>query len=456
MRIPKDAFFAHQVMWDGWVKPEHPRVHINGHWNYPAGSVRTVYVEANTPTVELKLNGHSLGVQHATHDFLFTWPNVHYAPGRLEAIAYDKQHRSVATTVLETAGQPVALRLTPHIGPGGLRADGSDLVLVDVEVVDAKGERVPTALNMVDFSLSGPAEWRGGIAQGTAKPEPLNTAPTDTHGMSKTPIAPYLYFDNYVMSQQLPVEGGINRVSIRSTTKAGTITLVARSKGLREAELTFTSRPSPEHDGLSTYDPSADLPVNLERGPTPDTPSYSITRIPVSIASATAGANAAEASNSYDDNETTAWTNASSTRKDVATDGLPIRHAAPDHTAVSASLETAWIEYTLAKPASPFEMDMKLGSFRLRRYPLRITLDGQVVYEGTTPTSLGYVTLPLKHVHPGTKLRIQLTAPAYNVEEKHQLVELNGKVDQAQPVSKNGVPVLSILEAEIYEKPKSK
>ena len=453
MRIPKDAFFAHQVMWDGWVDPEHPRVHINGHWNYPEGAVRTVYVEANTAMVELKLNGHSLGIQQPANDFLFTFPNVHYAPGRLEAIAYNEQQHAVAKAFLETAGPPYALRLTPHLGPGGLRADGSDLVLVDVEVVDAQGRRVPVALNMVHFSLNGPAEWRGGIAQGTAKPVPLDTALPSTHGLAATPVAPYLYYDNYILSKDLPVEGGINRISIRSTTSPGRITLVAKADGLRDAMLTLASLASPEHDGLSSYDPAADLPVNLDRGPTPDRPSYAVTRIPVTIVSASAGANAAEAPQSYDDNETTAWSNASATRKDVDADGLPIRHAEPDHTAILASLDTAWIEYTLVKPTSPFEMDLKLGSFRVRHYPLRITLDGKTVYEGITPTSLGYVSLPLRDVGPGTKLRIDLIAPAFNVDEKNQLVELNGKVDQAQPAGGNGVPILSIVEAEVYDKP---
>jgi lysophospholipase L1-like esterase len=37
---------------------------------------------------------------------------------------------------------------------------------VDVEVINAGGQRCPTALNLIDFSIDGPAEWRGGIAQG--------------------------------------------------------------------------------------------------------------------------------------------------------------------------------------------------------------------------------------------------------------------------------------------------
>ncbi|RNF30793.1 beta-galactosidase, partial [Massilia aurea] len=44
MRIPKDAFFAHQVMWDGWVDVERPRAHIVGHWNYAPGTVKPVHV----------------------------------------------------------------------------------------------------------------------------------------------------------------------------------------------------------------------------------------------------------------------------------------------------------------------------------------------------------------------------------------------------------------------------
>jgi hypothetical protein len=36
MRIPKDAFFAHQVMWNGWVENEAQQTYIVGHWNYGA------------------------------------------------------------------------------------------------------------------------------------------------------------------------------------------------------------------------------------------------------------------------------------------------------------------------------------------------------------------------------------------------------------------------------------
>ena len=47
MRIPKDAYYAHQTMWDGWVDPEHPHTHLVGHWNYAAGLTKPVYVVSN-------------------------------------------------------------------------------------------------------------------------------------------------------------------------------------------------------------------------------------------------------------------------------------------------------------------------------------------------------------------------------------------------------------------------
>ena len=433
MRIPKDAFFAHQVMWDGWVDPEHPRVHINGHWNYAPGTVRTVYVEANTAFVGLTLNGRSLGIEQPTHDFLSTFANVSYEPGQLVATAYDEQKRARATTVLATAGPPAKIHLTPHTGPGGLRADGADLALIDVEVVDAHGQRVPTALNMVHFTLSGPAEWRGGIAQGSATPAAINTTPTDKHGLT----APFLYQDNYILSRDLPVEGGVNRVSVRSTVAAGEITITARADGLPDADLTILSHALPQGSDFSSDDPAAHLPANLQRGPTPSTPSFTVTRLSLPIASTNAGANAGDASRSCDDDETTAWSNA------------------PDRRA-GGSLGSAWIEYTLSAPSTPFQLDLKLGSFRTRRYPIRVTLDGSVVYAGTTPTSLGYITLPLRAAKPGTRLRIQLTAPAFNADEAHQLVELNGSIDQAAHASAKGEPVLNIIEADIYARPDKK
>ena len=50
--------------------------------------------------------------------------------------------------------------MTPITGPGGLHADGSDIALIDVEAVDAKGDRCSTLQQRVDFEMEGPGVWR--------------------------------------------------------------------------------------------------------------------------------------------------------------------------------------------------------------------------------------------------------------------------------------------------------
>ncbi len=166
VRLPKDGFFAHQVMWDGWVDVEEARTHIVGHWNYAPGTKKNVYVISSAERVELFVNGKSLGAGEQSSRFLFTFKQVEWQPGEVRAVGYDAGRRKISEASRRTAGPPAAIRLVPRTGPRGFKADGADLALVDVEVVDAAGNRCPTALNLIDFSLAGPAEWRGGIAQG--------------------------------------------------------------------------------------------------------------------------------------------------------------------------------------------------------------------------------------------------------------------------------------------------
>ena len=91
----------------------------------------------------------------------------------------------------------------------------------------------------------------------------------------------------------------------RSTTEAGKIKLKAKAKGLKSAQISLNSVPFESTNGLSTQFLEADLPLNLERGPTPKTSSYSKKRETIYIANATAGANQEETYHTYDDNELT-------------------------------------------------------------------------------------------------------------------------------------------------------
>ncbi len=62
---------------------------------------------------------------------------------------------------------PAAVKLTPVVGPSGkFYADGSDIAMFDVEVVDAKGNRCPTYEDTVEFSCSGDGVFLGGYNSG--------------------------------------------------------------------------------------------------------------------------------------------------------------------------------------------------------------------------------------------------------------------------------------------------
>jgi beta-galactosidase len=218
VRIPKDIYFTTRVMQN--AKPD---LHILGHWTYPANTTKPIYVISNCDSVELFLDGKSLGKSSAPTDgFTFTFANVHFVPGTLRAVGYVKGKAS-AEMSLQTAGPAKAIKLTPITGPGGLKADGADVALFDVEVVDAEGRRCPTDEARVDFAVTGPGIWRGGYNSG--KVDSINN----------------LYLDT---------ECGINRVAIRSTLTPGKITLTAKRNGL--APTTAEVEAAPTTDPLAS------------------------------------------------------------------------------------------------------------------------------------------------------------------------------------------------------------
>lgn len=401
MRLPKDAYYAHQVMWDGWVDIEKDRTYIIGHWNYTDRMVKPIYVTSNTARVELFLNGKSLGFGKQSYQFLFTFDQIKWESGTLQAVGYDALGNAVSNYTLETAGEPYAIKLTPMVSPNGFMADGADMALVEIEVVDQKGNRCPVANDLISFNLSGEAEWRGGIAQGP---------------------------ENYILSKDLPVECGVNRVLIRSTTKAGSVLLKATASGLKSATLKLSTNRFNTKDGLTKQFTSSGLPSNLERGATPLSPAYKVTRTDLPIRSVEAGSNIHEVKNSYDDNELSEW----------RSDG---------------SLKNAWITYTLDRIATVEEIRIKLTGWRSKSYPLEVWAGDQLVWSGETDKSLGYVHLSLKPVKTD-KITIRLKGSATEREAFGQIVEVdpNADLDGFKDATKmNSAAQLRIVEVEFLE-----
>jgi beta-galactosidase len=222
VRLPKEAYWALQATWD-----DEDRVHLIGHWTYPADTVKPMYAVAKADRAELFVNGKSLGDGQRSLNTLFTWPDVAFETGEIKVVAY-RDGAELASQVKQTAGVPAAIRLTPTVSPAGWLADGADVALVDFEVVDAEGRRCPTDQARVDFEVSGPGIWRGGYNSGTE--DSIN----------------HLYLDT---------ECGINRVSIRSTLEAGQVILTARREGLEPATVKLSSKPIELTGGIQTAMP---------------------------------------------------------------------------------------------------------------------------------------------------------------------------------------------------------
>ena len=363
MRIPKDAFYAHQVMWTGWVDDEQAKTYIIGHWNYPANTVKPVYVVSTADEVELFLNGRSLGKGRQSYRYLFTFDDVPYEPGTLEAVASDGSRYQ-----LETIGEPRQLKLTAIENPEGTKADGADMVLFQVEVLDKEGRRCPLDDRMIHFTLWGEGKWIGGIAtrNNPSLQRPDSNRPEGLLDAAATKNVS----DNYVGAMSLPVECGVNRVLVRTTPHAGDIHLTAYAEGLTPAMIQVKS----ERVESETYIPQLTLAGRLDRGETPSIRELKERARGVNIVSAKAGYDSEHASRSFDDNELSEWKN----------DGR---------------LSTGWITYKLEKKSIIDDICLKLTGWRLRSYPLEIYAGNTLIWSGETERSLGYVHLtPTKRV----------------------------------------------------------
>ena len=406
MRIPKDAFYAHQVMWNGWVEPEFEQTYIIGHWNYEPGTVKPVYVVSTGDEVELFLNGRSLGKGRQSYRYLFTFDNVPFEPGTLEAVAISspesgEARRGLNDSItsrykLETAGKPHHLKLTAIQNPLGTQADGADMVLYQVEVLDEAGRRCPLDDRMVHFELWGEGKWIGGI--GTRDNKAMQRPDTNRKEGLLDAANTKNVSDNYVGSYDLPVECGVNRVLVRTTTNAGEICLSAYAEGVKPAQVTVESGQG-KVDSYDYYLPQMLLRGRLDRGETQLTASYTEQAREVPIVSAKAGCNAEQAVNSWDDNELSEWKN----------DGR---------------LSTAWITYRLARKAVVSDICLKLTGWRMRSYPLEIYAGKTLLWSGDTDRSLGYIHLkPAKPVKTG-EITIRLKGTGKDNDAFGDIVEV--------------------------------
>lgn len=155
--FPKDIFYYYKSWWG----PETESVlHLLPHWNWPGkeGQEVDVCCFTNCHTVELFVNGVSHGWQKVAKNGHAEW-KVRYRPGVIEVRGQHAYRAGTLMTRRETTGAPAKLALRPD--RTNLVSDGEDTIVVACEVQDSEGRVVPTASNLVQFHVTGPARIIG-------------------------------------------------------------------------------------------------------------------------------------------------------------------------------------------------------------------------------------------------------------------------------------------------------
>lgn len=99
---------------------------------------------------------------------------VAYVPGELLAVGHDSEGGEVLRQAISTTGQPAAIRLIAD--REALQADGRDMVITRVEIVDSEGRLVPDADNHVQFEID-PSLRLLGVGNGNPISHELDQVP---------------------------------------------------------------------------------------------------------------------------------------------------------------------------------------------------------------------------------------------------------------------------------------
>ncbi len=151
----KDELSGHAVAKDRSSYTWRPS---NMHWNYKKGTPVLIEVCSNYATVELVLNGRSLGYRSMSEspDRLMRWI-VPFEAGILTARAGFEEQRINAQ--IRTSSDPVAISLKTD--KTSLKADAYDVAHLVVQLCDRDGLPVKTVNDIITFDIEGEATLLG-------------------------------------------------------------------------------------------------------------------------------------------------------------------------------------------------------------------------------------------------------------------------------------------------------
>ena len=206
--FPKAMYYYYQAWWTN-----KPVLHMAQHWNWQGmeGKDVEVLIHSNCDEVKLVLNGKTIGKRSVPKFGYLNW-KVKYAKGKLKAIGY-KNGVKVMENKLETSSEAFQIKMLAD--KLKLKADGKDISVVRVEIIDKKGRSVALANNHIEFKVEGDA-----CILGTGNGDPSS--------------------DEIDSKPQRNAFNGKAVVIIQAGNTKGTITLKAISNGLESGEIVLT------------------------------------------------------------------------------------------------------------------------------------------------------------------------------------------------------------------------
>ncbi len=180
-------------------------------WDGCEGKKAIVEVYSDTPQVELQLNGKTLGTRKAgdTANYRAMF-KVAYEPGKLTALARDKNGKELSRNSLHSAEDGAEIRAT--VDRQILQADGEDLAFINIEFTDSAG----TVRVLENRSITVLVEGAGTLLSfGSADPCTEESFLSNTH-------KPY---------------HGRAQAIVRAGSKPGKITVIISADGLESKEV---------------------------------------------------------------------------------------------------------------------------------------------------------------------------------------------------------------------------
>ncbi len=235
--FPKDTFYIYKGEWTSYK--DSPFVHIFPYWDFTEGQDVDVRVASNAPKVALFRDGNLIAEKEIDHENgheLTLDASLKYTRGELCAVAYDENGNEIARDTVRSFEDGARIVIEPETDT--LKADGRDLIYVDISTADRNGVFVANARSRMNVEVTGAGRLVG-LDNGDS---------TD--------------FEEYKATSRRLFSGRLVAI-IAAKGEPGDIHVKVTSPGLPDAQVTLRALPAEVPEGISFNEENAPAPADV-------------------------------------------------------------------------------------------------------------------------------------------------------------------------------------------------